>query len=110
MVNIWSDSRIKLLKKLWEDGLSAREIASQLGDISRNAVIGKAHRLGLERRLVPEKEENKKVSSIPDMTGCRWPFGHPGDDDFCFCGEPPVPGKPYCLKHCMVAYRRKDSK
>jgi len=44
----WTDERIATLKDLWGRGLSANEIASRLGGVSRNAVIGKAHRLGLE--------------------------------------------------------------
>lgn len=52
----WTDERIELLRKLWEKGLTASQIAEQLGDnISRNAVIGKAHRLGLKSRPSPVK-------------------------------------------------------
>ena len=43
----WNDERVELLKKLWADGLSASQIASRLGGVTRNAVIGKVHRLGL---------------------------------------------------------------
>lgn len=46
----WNDERVELLKKLWTDGLSASQIASELGGITRNAVIGKVHRLGLSGR------------------------------------------------------------
>ncbi|WP_342359751.1 GcrA family cell cycle regulator [Terrarubrum flagellatum] len=46
----WTDERIELLKKLWTDGLSASQIASELGQVTRNAVIGKVHRLGLAGR------------------------------------------------------------
>ncbi|HVZ52312.1 MAG TPA: GcrA family cell cycle regulator [Pseudolabrys sp.] len=46
----WTDERVELLKKLWADGLSASQIAAELGGISRNAVIGKVHRLGLSGR------------------------------------------------------------
>src|ERR1043165_2566889 len=44
---MWTDERVELLKKLWTDGLSASQIAAELGGITRNAVIGKVHRLGL---------------------------------------------------------------
>ena len=48
----WTDERVEQLKKMWLDGLSASQIASELGDgISRNAVIGKVHRLGLSGRV-----------------------------------------------------------
>lgn len=46
----WTDERVELLKKLWAEGLSASQIATQLGGVSRNAVIGKVHRLKLSGR------------------------------------------------------------
>ena len=46
----WTDERVELLKKLWAEGLSASQIAGELGGITRNAVIGKVHRLGLSGR------------------------------------------------------------
>jgi GcrA cell cycle regulator len=46
----WTDERVELLKKLWADGLSASQIAAELGSVTRNAVIGKVHRLGLSGR------------------------------------------------------------
>jgi GcrA cell cycle regulator len=46
----WTDERVEMLKKLWTDGLSASQIAAELGGITRNAVIGKVHRLGLSGR------------------------------------------------------------
>ena len=47
---MWTDERVELLKKLWNDGLSASQVAAELGGITRNAVIGKVHRLGLSGR------------------------------------------------------------
>lgn len=49
----WSDDRVATLSKLWRDGLSASQIARQLGGVTRNAVIGKVHRLGLSGRAAP---------------------------------------------------------
>ena len=49
----WSQDRIATLKTLWTDGLSASQVAKQLGGVTRNAVIGKIHRLGLSRRAQP---------------------------------------------------------
>ncbi len=49
----WTDERVETLKKLWMDGLSASQIAKQLGGVTRNAVIGKVHRLGLSGRATP---------------------------------------------------------
>jgi GcrA cell cycle regulator len=47
---MWTDERVELLRKLWSEGLSASQIAGELGGVSRNAVIGKVHRLGLAGR------------------------------------------------------------
>jgi GcrA cell cycle regulator len=46
----WTDERVELLKRLWSEGLSASQIAAQIGGVTRNAVIGKVHRLGLSGR------------------------------------------------------------
>ncbi len=51
----WTDERIEILRKLWEQGNTASQIAEVLGGVSRNAVIGKAHRLGLQSRPSPVK-------------------------------------------------------
>jgi GcrA cell cycle regulator len=51
----WTDERVETLKKLWQDGLSASQIAKQLGGVTRNAVIGKVHRLGLSGQAAPSK-------------------------------------------------------
>ena len=51
----WTDERVDTLKKLWLDGLSASQIAKQLGGVTRNAVIGKVHRLGLSGRAAPSQ-------------------------------------------------------
>ena len=51
----WTDERIDRLKELWSKGMTASQIADELGGVSRNAVIGKAHRLGLQSRPSPVK-------------------------------------------------------
>lgn len=53
----WDDERVELLKKLWAEGLSASQIASKMGGVTRNAVIGKVHRLGLSGRATPAKPQ-----------------------------------------------------
>ena len=58
----WTDERIDQLKELWEKGLTASQIADELGGVSRNAVIGKAHRLGLKSRPSPVKAGAKKTA------------------------------------------------
>ena len=65
----WTEERIERLKKMWHDGATASQIADELGGVSRNAVIGKAHRLGLEQRPSPvkpgEEKEVKKPAAAP---------------------------------------------
>lgn len=56
----WTDERIATLKKMWEGGATASQIADELGGVSRNAVIGKAHRLGLKARPSPVKPNEPK--------------------------------------------------
>ncbi len=58
----WTEERIATLTKLWEGGATASQIAEELGGVSRNAVIGKAHRLGLKSRPSPVKANDKKTA------------------------------------------------
>ncbi len=202
----WTPERIDELTKLWETGHSASAIGKILG-VSKNAVVGKAHRMKLQARPSPIKRgegggsstsasraktaikksqssaksaqsgnkgavdvkagaKNEPLQSMisaalaaktagPDKTAssaavsrngvsagngqtaakvaakgkverrdhqssvasatravnasrrgpkCLWPIGDPGDEDFHFCGEPAIPGKPYCSVHCAKAY------
>lgn len=64
MTNGWTDDRVALLKKLWTDGLSASQIAKQLGGVTRNAVIGKVHRLGLAGRAAPSRPIKRVTTPI----------------------------------------------
>jgi GcrA cell cycle regulator len=59
----WTEERIATLKRMWESGATASEIAAELGGVSRNAVIGKAHRLGLKARPSPVKAKEKKKAA-----------------------------------------------
>lgn len=127
----WSDDRVALLKRLWGEGKTAAEIAKELGEgVTRNAVIGKAHRLKLSSRLSPIQQNTKKVKSdaapplprkptkkIPVFKGkevkmedlrdkmCRWPHGDPQSPEFSFCGCDVVEGLPYCAEHAKIAYQ-----
>lgn len=129
----WTDERVTLLRKMWGEGKSAAEIAKILGgDLTRNAVIGKAHRLKLSNRISPIQQTNKKpvetpvkavaikkidIPAAPKKTGggiamvnlrermCRWPEGDPKEPGFSFCGDDCVPGLPYCDYHAKQAYQ-----
>ncbi len=61
----WTDERVELLKKLWTDGLSASQIAAELGNVTLNAVIGKVHRLGLSGRAKDAKPNSSAAAARP---------------------------------------------
>lgn len=73
----WTDERIDTLKKMWDSGLTATQIAEELGGVSRNAVIGKAHRLGLQSRPSPVKPNEAKAESAPKPTPAPAPAPAP---------------------------------
>ena len=114
----WTTDKIKQLKKLWTKGKSTVEIAKELG-MSKNSVIGKAHRLELEARPSPIKKKEEVIKPaktvkkktvekcrLMDLKNntCRWPIGDPENEDFHFCGKQTTTGKPYCPEHCKMAY------
>ncbi len=125
----WTEERVAELKELWAQGYSARQIAEKLGGITRNAVIGKANRMGLskptkssltrqrkrqegtERRRPVEEDvmvltPDSGVSILTLTTAtCRWPIGHPGEENFFFCGARAKSGQPYCDAHSRLAYQ-----
>ena len=61
----WTDDRVELLKKLWAEGLSASQIARELGEVTRNAVIGKVHRLGLSGRTTKTRVDRPRTRRHP---------------------------------------------
>ena len=70
----WTDERIEQLRNMWEKGLTASQIADELGGVSRNAVIGKAHRLGLKSRPSPVKATEKaKPAKAPSPPAAAKP-------------------------------------
>ena len=153
----WSSELIEQMTRHFHAGLSCSQIAGEIG-VTRNAVIGKMHRLGLTRprELATAQMEHRRaarlarakspknwrpkrsrvsisdqhemlaeafpasepVEQIPIFNGCgctllelgqaqcRWPISTPGAADFCFCGNEPVQGLPYCPGHARMAYRR----
>jgi GcrA cell cycle regulator len=84
----WTDERIERLKALWTKGMTASHIADELGGVSRNAVIGKAHRLGLQSRPSPvkpnEPEPKPKPKARPKVEAAPAPARPP-------VAEPPAP-------------------
>lgn len=122
---MWTDELVAELIRLWQAGYSASRIGSLLG-VSKNAVIGKAHRLKLpprpspirqtstkpSRKVIAPKPVGRKVQPVPRRSfssgvqgsSCLWPIGDPREPSFRFCGQQAVPGKPYCPEHVARAY------
>ena len=70
----WTDDRVEILKKLWVEGQSASQIAKELGGVTRNAVIGKVHRLGLSNRASSSsssKSDTKSKTSVKSMSDTK---------------------------------------
>ena len=103
----WTPERIQRLAELWEEGLPTRVIGEHMG-ITKNAVVGKVHRLGLAKRASPiaPKQPPAEVVRLEGLgfDMCCWPFGEPGTPDFRFCGRQALADKPYCAEHCKRAY------
>jgi GcrA cell cycle regulator len=101
----WTDERIEQLTLLWDEGVTTAEIGRRIG-VTKNAVIGKVHRLGLVPRVITVKPAPRRNVFEFTGPGCLWPDGHPNDANFRFCGARPLPGKPYCAEHAAIAYVR----
>ncbi len=70
----WTDERVEILKKLWGEGQSASQIAKELGGVTRNAVIGKVHRLGLSNRATSSsssKSDSKTKASVKSISSTK---------------------------------------
>ena len=142
----WTEEKVAKLKELWGKGSTASQIAEIIGGISRNAVIGKAHRLNLSAKiktraaassqnfdssseeknnrikrtrkskfksLIIEKDfepENPKQLEELDEKSCKWPIGHPDEENFYFCGRSSLKDFSYCKLHLLYAYQPKGKK
>ena len=142
----WNEEKVAKLRELWGKGNTASQIAEIIGGISRNAVIGKAHRLNLSAKiktraatsnqnfessignkdikskrgrknkfksLIIEKDfepENPKQLEELDENSCKWPIGHPDEENFYFCGRSPIDGFSYCKLHVLYAFQPKNPK
>ena len=152
----WTEEREQKLRRLWEKGYTASQIAEMLGSTTRNAVIGKAHRLKLAARTTskqsrsPKKQaassglnkqqaassglnkqegyvsrksrfksllldknfEAESPTQLENLTDrhCRWPIGHPDEENFYFCGRAPIKGFSYCQLHILYAFQPKVQK
>jgi GcrA cell cycle regulator len=128
----WSSARVEELKARWHDGETASAICAAMAAPSRNAVIGKANRIGLfykAKKPAPARPRTRKARkqvmaktyatmSDADMPpafenpkpfialgrdDCHWPGAGRGPDMQC-CAAPVAVGHPYCARHCRIAY------
>ena len=142
----WTNEKVQKLRELWTKGHTASQIADLFGDTTRNAVIGKAHRLNLEERapsksksssekrnltksqpklrgsvsrkskfnsiLLDKNFEAENPTSLENLTDqtCKWPSGHPDEENFYFCGRKSVDTFPYCKLHVLYAFQPKGQK
>ena len=141
----WTPEKVEKLKELWGKGSTANEIAQILGGVTRNAVIGKAHRLNLSGKIQTKKgssvpnnntdnqnkisgknfrrgkfksliidkdfePENPKQLEELDENSCKWPIGHPNEDNFYFCGRTSLKDFSYCKLHLLYAFQPKKGK
>jgi len=104
----WTGERVETLKKLWADGLSASQIAKQLGGVTRNAVIGKVHRLGLSGRAAPSRPTRRvaapklaprqRSASTPSQAGTKAKISNGSAPALARPPAPaPVPVEPHIL-------------
>ena len=141
----WTPEKVEKLKELWGKGSTASEIAQILGGVTRNAVIGKAHRLNLSGKIQTKKSstlsasnseneskisrknlrrgkfksliidkdfepENPKQLEELDENSCKWPIGHPNEENFYFCGRTSLKDFSYCRLHLLYAFQPKNRK
>lgn len=133
MATHWTDEDVEKARQLYYNGATFSAIAAELSR-TRNAIAGLCNRYQFKRAPKPPKVAaakkvtaalTKKIKEIAEVIApptlpipptprnspkslveleprdCRWPIG---DTDFQFCAEETVEGKPYCLKHCKLAY------
>ena len=115
----WTPERVDSLVRFWSDGLSARQIADKLGGVTRNAVIGKAHRLNLQRGTPtpepapepPPPRIDYPITPMPEVKGwmCRWQIPEPGRFGLHICGKTVQPGRQFCAEHLTAAYLMRKS-
>ncbi len=111
----WTDERIDRLKEMWARGMTASQIADDLGQVSRNAVIGKAHRLGLQARPSPVKPNDGGATAnaaaaddaaAADVTPSEAPVDFPATTSLDVGSEPP----PFALEEQEVEEEAEEAR
>jgi GcrA cell cycle regulator len=116
---IWTAAATKRVERLWASGLSGNQIAKLMGT-TRNAIIGKARRMGLPARKISQPVLKKKIArkpkSRPVFQGtsdavmalvdglCKYPYGEPCKENFRFCMKSTENKGVYCSEHQGLCY------
>ncbi|TVQ53095.1 MAG: GcrA cell cycle regulator [Rhodobacteraceae bacterium] len=97
----WTDERVEKLQAMWNEGLSAAQIAKALGGVTRNAVIGKVHRLGLSNRgpnapksAAEAETPPEAVAPTPTQAPAPEPEPEPAPEPKPVAAQPPAPPRP----------------
>ena len=90
----WTDERVETLKRMWNEGQSASQIAKELGGVTRNAVIGKVHRLGLSNRVGGKEEDDEATPAPAPASAAAKPEPAPRPEPAAPRAEPPRPAAP----------------
>lgn len=105
-MNEWTKPEDDFLRLLWGKDIPCGEIAKRLGTRSRNAVIGRAHRLGLSKRADPIP---RKPKPQPLINGCKYIAGEPVVDPD-YCGAESLPHQDWCADHRAIVYHKEDNR
>lgn len=99
MKHEWTPDRVEELKRLWSLGYTGSQIMRLMDIPTRNIIMGKIHRLGIQR-----KSQVLQPVPLDKLTSgqCRWPFG---DGPFVFCGVRVQFGRSYCEEHHAMAWK-----
>ena len=114
----WTEEKVNKLKELWGKGNTASQIAEIIGGITRNAVIGKAHRLNLSAKIKTRTvATNKNFENSVDGKKIKTRFSKKSrfksliiEKDFYFCGRTALKDFSYCKLHLLYSYQSKNKK
>lgn len=117
---IWTAAATKRVERLWASGLSGSQIAKLMGT-TKNAIIGKASRMGLPPRKISQPVLKKKIARRPKPKPvfqgtsdavmalkddlCKYPHGEPGKPNFRFCLKPVASESVYCAEHFALCFQ-----
>ena len=101
----WTREEQETLARAREAGLSLTTLLNLLPQRTQPAILGRLKQMGLQVARQDRYGNQMSMANVgPPPKECQWPQGNPDEDDFHFCGEPTVTGRPYCPEHMARAY------